>query len=139
MSAYKSFVGRIGLVGITNILISLSSLIFIPIITKSFSTAEYGMWAQILTTVALLPNIANLGLPYTMVRFLSAETDKNKFKQSFYPMITITTLSTLVILAIFIIFSGPIAGALFNGNVYILDITVLISFFACINLMLITY
>ena len=139
MSAYKSFVGRIGLVGITNILISLSSLIFIPIITKSFSTAEYGMWAQILTTVALLPNIANLGLPYTMVRFLSAETDKDKFKQSFYPMITLTTLSTLIILSIFIIFSGPIAGGLFNGNVYILYVTVLISFFACINLMLITY
>ena len=72
VSNYKSFVGRIGLVGISNILIALSSLIFIPIITKSFSTAEYGMWTQILTTVALLPNIANLGLPYTMVRFLSA-------------------------------------------------------------------
>ena len=139
VSNYKSFVGRIGLIGISNILIALSSLIFIPIITKSFSTAEYGMLTQILTTVALLPNIANLGLPYTMVRFLSAETDKDKFKQSFYPMIMLTTLSTLIILSIYIIFSGPIAGGLFNGNVYILGVTVIISFFACINLMLIAY
>lgn len=139
MSNYKSFVGRIGLVGITNILISLSSLIFIPIITKSFSTSEYGMWAQVLTTVALLPNIANLGLPYTMVRFLSSEHDKEKFKQSFYPMVAVTTLSTLVILLIFLIFSGAISEALFDGNVYILYVTVLISFFACVNLMLITF
>ena len=78
LSQYVKFVQRIGLVGLTNILISLSGLIFIPIITKSFSTAEYGMWAQVTTTVALIPNIANLGLPYTMVRFLSAEKDKNK-------------------------------------------------------------
>ena len=78
MSEYVRFIQRIGLVGLTNILISLSSLIFIPIITKSFTTAEYGMWAQVNTTIALVPNIANLGLPYTMVRFLSAEKDKEK-------------------------------------------------------------
>ena len=83
MSEYVRFIQRIGLVGLTNILISLSSLIFIPIITKSFTTAEYGMWAQVNTTIALVPNIANLGLPYTMVRFLSAEKDKEKIKDSF--------------------------------------------------------
>lgn len=136
---YKKFVQRIGLVGITNILISLSSLIFIPIITKSFTTAEYGMWSQILTTVALLPNIANLGLPYTMVRFLSAENDKKKFKESFYPMITTTTISTIIICSSFLIFAQPLANSLFNGNLNILKITVIISFFACINLMLISY
>ena len=97
MSQYVKFVQRIGLVGITNILISLSSLIFIPIITKSFSTAEYGMWAQVTTTVALVPNIANLGLPYTMVRFLSSEKDKNTIRGSFYSMISVTLLSTLII------------------------------------------
>lgn len=139
MNAYKLFVERVGLVGITNILISLSSLIFIPIITKSFSTAEYGIWAQVLTTISLLPNIANLGLPYTMVRFLSAEHDKNKFKQSFYPMITTTTISTLIICGLCLVFSGPIANGLFDGNLKILRITIFISFFACINLMLITY
>ena len=87
LSQYVKFVQRIGLVGITNILISLSSLIFIPIITKSFSTAEYGMWAQVTTTVALVPNIANLGLPYTMVRFLSSEKDKTKIRGSFYSIL----------------------------------------------------
>ena len=93
MSEYVRFIQRIGLVGLTNILISLSSLIFIPIITKSFTTAEYGMWAQVNTTIALVPNIANLGLPYTMVRFLSAEKDKEKIKDSFYPMISLTFIS----------------------------------------------
>ncbi|ADC47730.1 polysaccharide biosynthesis protein [Methanobrevibacter ruminantium M1] len=139
MSEYVRFIQRIGLVGITNILISLSSLIFIPIITKSFTTAEYGMWAQVNTTIALVPNIANLGLPYTMVRFLSAEKDKEKIRDSFYPMISLTFISTVIICLLFLIFGHPIADALFNGSMQVLYITTAISFFACMNLMLITY
>ena len=139
MSEYVRFIQRIGLVGLTNILISLSSLIFIPIITKSFTTAEYGMWAQVNTTIALVPNIANLGLPYTMVRFLSAEKDKQKIKDSFYPMITLTFISTLIICLLFIVFGNPIANALFNGSMQVLYITTAISFFEFMNLMLISY
>ena len=139
MSEYVRFIQRIGLVGLTNILISLSSLIFIPIITKSFTTAEYGMWAQVNTTIALVPNIANLGLPYTMVRFLSAEKDKERIKDSFYPMISLTFISTLIICLLFIIFGNAIANALFNGSMQVLYITTAISFFACMNLMLISF
>ena len=139
MSEYVRFIQRIGLVGLTNILISLSSLIFIPIITKSFTTAEYGMWAQVNTTIALVPNIANLGLPYTMVRFLSAEKDKEKIKDSFYPMISLTFISTLIICLLFLLFGNTIANALFNGSMQVLYITTAISFFACMNLMLISF
>ena len=139
MSEYVRFIQRIGLVGLTNILISLSSLIFIPIITKSFTTAEYGMWAQVNTTIALVPNIANLGLPYTMVRFLSAEKDKETIKDSFYPMISLTFISTLIICSLFLIFGNTIANALFNGSMQVLYITTAISFFACMNLMLISF
>lgn len=139
MSEYVRFIQRIGLVGLTNILISLSSLIFIPIITKSFTTAKYGMWAQVNTTIALVPNIANLGLPYTMVRFLSAEKDKEKIKDSFYPMISLTFISTLIICSLFLIFGNAIANALFNGSMQVLYITTAISFFACMNLMLISF
>ena len=139
MSEYVRFIQRIGLVGLTNILISLSSLIFIPIITKSFTTAEYGMWAQVNTTIALVPNIANLGLPYTMVRFLSAEKDKEKIRDSFYPMITLTFISTTLLCILFLVFGNAIADALFNGSMQVLYITTAISFFACMNLMLITY
>ena len=139
MSEYVRFIQRIGLVGLTNILITLSSLIFIPIITKSFTTAEYGMWAQVNTTIALVPNIANLGLPYTMVRFLSAEKDKEKIKDSFYPMITLTFISTLIICLLFLLFGNTIANALFNGSMQVLYITTIISFFACMNLMLISF
>lgn len=139
MNEYKQFVQRIGLVGITNILISLSGLIFIPIITKNLSTADYGIWAQVNTTIALIPNIANLGLPYTMVRFLSAEKDKNKIKESFYSMMILVFAISILISGVFLIFRSPIANSIFGGNLEVVYITAIISFFACMNLMLISF
>ena len=97
------------------------------------------MWSQVNTTIALVPNIANLGLPYTMVRFLSAEKDKETIKDSFYPMISLTFISTLIICSLFLIFGNAIANALFNGSMQVLYITTAISFFACMNLMLISF
>ncbi|RBQ23126.1 hypothetical protein ALNOE001_11450 [Candidatus Methanobinarius endosymbioticus] len=139
MNEYKRFVQRIGLVGISNLLISLSGLIFIPIITKNFSVADYGIWAQVNTTIALIPNIANFGLPYTMVRFLSAETNKSNIKESFYSMLAVVFASSLLISLMLFVFKTPIANSLFEGNMNVLYIVAITSFFACMNLMLISF
>lgn len=139
MNEYAQFVKRIGIVGIANILISLSGLIFIPIITKNFSTSDYGVWAQVNTLVALVPNIVNLGLPYTMVRFLAAEKDKTVIRQSFYSMMVLVLVSTLIMVSVFAIFSNQIADALFDGNSQIMLIVTVISFLACLNLMFLSY
>lgn len=133
------FIKRMGVVGIANILISLSGLIFIPIITKSFSTADYGVWAQVNTFVSLVPNFVNLGLPYTMVRFLAAEKDKEIIKQSFYSMMLLVLASTLIMTVVFLIFSNQIASALFDGSMQIMYIVIVMSFFACLDLMLLSY
>ena len=139
MDEYIQFIKRIGIVGIANILISLSGLIFIPIITKNFSTSDYGVWAQVNTLVALVPNIVNLGLPYTMVRFLAAEKDKEIIRQSFYSMMALVLASTIVMIVVFIVFSTQIANALFDGSMQIMWIVTGIAFFSCINLMLLSY
>ena len=139
MDEYVQFIKRIGIVGIANILISLSGLIFIPIITKNFSTANYGVWAQVNTVIALVPNVVNLGLPYTMVRFLAAEKDKSVIKQSFYSMMLLVLASTLVMIGVFLVFSHQIADALFDGSMQIMMIVIVISFLACLNLMLLSY
>lgn len=139
MDEYIQFIKRIGIVGIANILISLSGLIFIPIITKNFSTSDYGVWAQVNTLIALVPNIVNLGLPYTMVRFLAAEKDKTIIKQSFYSMMMLVLASTIIMILFFLVFSHQIADALFDGSMQIMLIVTVISFLACLNLMLLSY
>lgn len=139
MDEYVKFIKRMGVVGIANILISLSGLIFIPIITKSFSTADYGVWAQVNTFVSLVPNFVNLGLPYTMVRFLAAEKDKSVIKQSFYSMMLLVLASTIIMMIVLFVFSNQIANALFDGSMQIMYIVIVMSFFACLDLMLLSY
>jgi len=139
VNEYKLFVQRIGLVGITNILIALSSLILLPIMTKNFSIGDYGVWVQIITTIALIPNLATLGLPYTMVRFLSAEKDKKKIQEGFYSIASIVLVSTFIISALLFLFSKNVASALFNDDVNLAMLLSLIVFFACLNALLLNF
>jgi len=139
VNEYKIFVHRIGLVGITNILIALSSLFLLPILTKNFSIDDYGVWVQINTTLSLIPNIATLGLPYTMVRFLSAERDRNKIQEGFYSIAVIVLLSTFAISALLFLFSKDVASTLFNGDVNLAMLLSVIVFFACLNALLLNF
>ena len=82
MSEFKLFAQRIGLTGLTNLLITLSGILLIPILTKTLSIEEYGIWAQIMVTIGLVPSIVMLGLPYTMVRFLAGAEKKREYSRS---------------------------------------------------------
>ena len=139
MKEYKLFVQRIGVVGIANILVALSSLILIPIMTKSFSIDNYGIWAQINTFINLIPSFATLGLPYTMVRFLSAEKDEYKIREGFYSITFIILLSTIIISLLLYLYSPNIAAALFNDNINITHLLSIIVFLACLNTLLLNY
>lgn len=139
LKEYKIFVQRIGLAGITNVLFILSTIILLPILTKTFSISDYGIWVQINTTIALLPNIVTLGLPYTMVRFLSAEKNKEKIKEGFYSITFVILASTFIASFLLFLFSNNVALALFNGDVNIVLLLSLIVFFACLNTFLINF
>lgn len=125
--------------GIANLLVALSSLILLPILTKNFSIDDYGIWVQINTTIALLPNLTTLGLPYTMVRFLSAETDKKIIQEGFYSILSMVLISTVIVALLLLVFSKQIALAIFNGNVNVAIILSAIVFLACLNALLLNY
>jgi O-antigen/teichoic acid export membrane protein len=133
LEEYKLFAKKISLVGFTNILVAISSIILLPIMTKSFSTSDYGIWVQIITTITLLPNLATLGLPYTMVRFLSAEKDRKMIQEGFYSIAIVVFISTLFISLLLLLFSKNIAIILFNGNYNVAFILAIIVFFSSLN------
>ena len=105
MNSYKLFVKRIGLLGITNFLVVLNTIILIPILTKNLSTSDYGIWIQVITTNFLITSFVSLGLPYTMVRFLSAETDRKKIQDGFYSMASLILIFSFLISLVIFIFS----------------------------------
>lgn len=136
---YKIFIQRIGLVGITNLIVALITLLLLPILTQNLSIEEYGIWVQITVTSSLISTFANLGLPYTMVRYLSSENDKKIIRDVFYSIMLIIVIINLLITSIFFLLSQPLSTLLFGGDVAVTRITSFIIFFTCMNFFLFTY
>ena len=126
-----------GLLGITNFLVALNTIILIPILTKNFSASDYGIYVQVLTTFFLITSIIGLGLPYTIIRFISAERDIEKIQEIFYSMAALVLIFSFVVSLIIFIFSKTIAASLFNSNIDVVKIISLLVFFGAINSLLI--
>jgi len=130
LKEYKLFVGRIGLSGITNILISLSSLILLPVLTKNLTIQNYGVWNLFITSISFIPLLTNLGLPYTMLRFLAVKTKKSDIQEGFYSITLILLFMGLITSIILFLLSKQIAQTLFDGNTTVsslMAVTALVS------------
>ncbi|BDZ71643.1 oligosaccharide flippase family protein [Methanobacterium petrolearium] len=139
MSEYKAFIQRIGLYGITTILGTLAAIILIPIITNNLTIEDYGAYIQVTVTIGLVSNLTTLGLPFSMVRFLSPLEDKDKISEGFYTILIIVALFSLLIAFIIFLFAGPLSTALFNGEIYVAQLLSAICFITCINTVLVGY
>ncbi len=132
MKEYQNFAQQIGLIGITNILVGLSTFLLIPVLTKNLPIEDYGQWVQLTVTISLFPLVVMLGLPYTMVRFLAVEKSKEEMREGFYSMLFIIIISALIFSSIFWFFSDVIADFLFGGNTEIIPYLIIILFLECI-------
>src|SRR5512137_1138546 len=139
MSQRELLAKRIGLVGITNLLAESSSLILLPILTNNLSISEYGIWAEMMVTIGLIPAIALFGLPYSMVRFLSPINDQDKIREIFYDISSIIAMSGLVASLFIFVLAGPIADILFEGEIYIVRMLSLVVFIECLTNIPLTY
>jgi O-antigen/teichoic acid export membrane protein len=139
LQEYHQFARRIGLIGATNLLISLSGLILLPILTKTLPIEDYGTYVQITVTIGLFPGIVMLGLPYTMVRFLAAAKSREEIQEGYYSIAGITILSAGLASVILFLLAGPLAAALFDGRTTVTEILALTVFLECINLLQYNY
>lgn len=139
MTDNKLLIKRVGLVGATNFLLGLSTIVLLPILTRNMSVADYGIWAQINVTISILPGIALLGLPFTMTRFLPSIRKREEIQEMFYSILVIILISSGIACLLIYLFSDSIASALFDGNVTVVKILSLIAFIECLNSTLNSY
>lgn len=110
--SYLKFAKDLGITGITNALVALSGLVTLPILTKVLGASDYGIWIQMQVTLSLLPTLANLGLPYTLVRFLPGEQSKEIVRDGYYSVFTIVFVVSLIISIIMFLCADSVAGLL---------------------------
>lgn len=102
------------IIGITQILISIGGFALLPVITRTLSAYEYGIWAQINVTVSLLYPLAAMGLPIAFARFLAAEKNMIKIRESFYSVFFCVAFSGSVLSIFVFILSDALAKSLFS-------------------------
>lgn len=139
MNEYKLFAQRVGLIGITNLIIGLSGIILLPILTKTLPIEEYGIWVQIIVTIGLIPAVAALGLPYTLVRFLAPAKKREEIRECFYSIVFIVLFTSVITFLLLFLFSESIAEALFDDNLTIARTLSLIIFIECLNALLLGF
>lgn len=122
MTKYVLFAHRIGLIGITEILVGLSGIILLPILTKNLAIEEYGTWLLFLVTASLIPMLTNLGLPNTMVRFLAGARDRTTIQDGFFSILEIVIFSSGIMSIVLFIAAEPIGDIFFEGNTIIAQI-----------------
>jgi O-antigen/teichoic acid export membrane protein len=133
------FARGLGLTAITNVFVTLSGVILLPVLTKALSVANYGSWSLILVTTALVPVVVSLGLQFSMIRFLGPMKDKYEIKELFYSLGFVILVGSSIASGLFYLFANQIAASFFNGDLAVALILPLNIFFACLNAFLLTY
>lgn len=139
MLQYRTFLQRIGLIGFTNILVSLSGLILLPILTKNLPINDYGLYVQIIVTITLLSTFLLLGLQNSMVRFLPSLSKVEEIQEGFYSIFFTIAIISFIATIFILLLSGPISEALFNNNSTIICFLAILIFFESLNAVLLNY
>lgn len=126
---------------ITQILLRLRGLLFLPIIAKILGTQSYAIYSQIMITLPLLVPVLMLELEAACIRFLPGERDLKKISSSFFTSFLIVVFFLFFIIGISFIFREKIALAIFGSEIFskYAALFLLVLFFETIYTFLLNY
>lgn len=113
---YLRFIKDVGLIGITQALTNLGGFFLLPLITKILGSYDYGIWAQISSTVSLLSPLALMGLSMGVIRFLSSEKDKEKIREGFFSVVFFVAFAGLLVSIVVFLLSDFLAASIFKDT-----------------------
>lgn len=129
----------IGSLGFANILVNLNGIILLPVLSKTLSVSDYGIWVQLTVTLGLLLLATTLGLPSGFVRYFAAVGNKKDIQKGFFSMAAAILLTTSVASVIFYYFSPVLASSLFGGSIFVAKTLPLILIFLSFNIFFLSY
>ncbi len=98
---------------------SLSGMVNVALLTKSFHTELYGVWAQISVTTVLIAPLVSLGLGTAYIRFMSGEENKEKIRQALGTDIWPVFIIACLILTLSLFFRDGLSVVIFVNPEYV--------------------
>lgn len=114
MSTYEKFTKDVGVIGLTNLVLTLRGLILLPIIAKILGPSGYGTWSLALVTLGLVTPIAEMGLSTALVRFLAAEKSTREIQEGFFSVLSAMLCCGTAIGLILFFLANFLANTLFG-------------------------
>ena len=108
------FVQGVAWRSLADFLIRLRSIILLPILTRTFGQADYGVWTQISNTVNMLSTLGTFGIGASMQRYIPGLPSKEQ-RQQFWMSIAVLIGGGLLVALPFLAFAEFIATAFFGG------------------------
>lgn len=115
---FKNSLRQIGIVGLSNIILSIRGLILLPVLTKFWGPFDFGIMSIVNITISLLIPFTTMGLRTSLSRFLISEKSNTDVQEAFFSVISGICAASLLIAGILIIFSKEIAIILFKDEIY---------------------
>lgn len=97
----------------TKAITSIRGLIYLPVIAKTLSAADYGVWTQITITVTFLVPCITLRLETACVRYLSSKQSREAVRD-FFGIVALTGSVLLIVGVIFFVLEKSVASLLFD-------------------------
>lgn len=126
--SFKKVVEDMGVIGISQIIISARGIILLPILTRYLGTEGYGLWVMAMATTSVVLPIMVLGLPYSMTRIFPSRDDMDDISKDFYSISFLVFITSLAVSIILLLFPQFLANTLFEGRILIVRIIALILF-----------
>lgn len=139
MKEYNFFLKGLSLIGFVNILIGLSYFILTPILSKNLSIVDFGLYNLVIVTLSLVSGISTLNLPLAIMRFVPSIKDRSEISESFYTLTFILFAFNSFICLIFILIAPSLSSILFDDNLNVVYLLVILIFINSLNIMLINY
>lgn len=74
----RKFVSDVLVRGITQIVVGLRGFVFLPVVSRTLGIMDYGIWSQVMISIALVAPILTLQLPSACVRYLPGEAQEDR-------------------------------------------------------------
>lgn len=113
----QKFIGDIVWVGLGQLFMSLTGLVVLPALTKSYPTDAYGLWSQMIVTIGFL-KILTMKFESATIRFLAAEDDKEKRRRALGTMLWPIMAIISVTLVLSLLLRQSLSILLFTGSEY---------------------
>jgi len=99
----------------TNLLISARGIVYLPVIAKTLSAADYGIWTQMTVTLALVTPFLTLRLETACVRYLSSKKGR-EVARDFFAMLAVVGGTVALVGLIILMLRRPFSLFLFDDS-----------------------